>query len=80
MAECISCGNWNRKYMYIFLSTFFLLINKFFIGYTYDEEADLEIKILDNGIFKEHYLIHQIFQYLFCIILSFILFLKEKCG
>jgi len=66
--------------MYIFLSTFFLLINKFFIGYTYDEEADLEIKILDNGIFKEHYLIHQIFQYLFCIILSFILFLKEKCG
>ena len=73
-------GDWNRKFMYIFLSTFFLLINKFFIGFIYDEEADLEIKILDNGIFKEHYLIHQIFQYLFCIILSFILFLKEKCG
>ena len=80
MAKCLSCGDWNRKFMYIFLSTFFLLINKFFIGFIYDEEADLEIKILDNGIFKEHYLIHQIFQYLFCIILSFVLFLKEKCG
>ena len=80
MVKCISCGNWTRKNWFIFLSIIFLLINKFFIGYVFDEDPKLEIKILDNGIFKEHYLIHQIFQYLFCIILAFILFVIKKIG
>ena len=80
MVKCLSCGNWTRKNWFIFLSIIFLLINKFFIGYVFDEDPKLEIKILDNGIFKEHYLIHQIFQYLFCIILAFILFVIKKFG
>ena len=78
MVKCISFGDWNKKNIYIILSVLFLLITKYFLGYKFDEEDKLEIKFLDNGVFSEHYLIHQIFFYLFCIIISGVLFIWEK--
>ena len=80
MVKCFSCGEWNNKNKYIFLSIIFLLINKFFFGFIFDEEIKYEIKILDNGIFSEHYLIHQIFLYFTCILLGCLLHIHQKIG
>ena len=36
--------------------------------------------VFDNDIFSNHYLIHEIFKYFFCIIVALILIFKEKIG
>lgn len=78
MAKTLTCGNISKNSIYLFLATIFLLLYKCFYGYTYDGEKEYKIQFLDNGIFSEHFLIHQIYIYLFCIFLSCILFVKEK--
>ena len=78
MAKTLTCGNISKNSIYLLLATIFLLLYKCFYGYTYDGEQEYKIQFLDNGIFSEHFLIHQIYIYLFCIFLSFILLVKEK--
>ena len=81
MTVCIKCGKWNKKYIFIIISTILLLIYKFFFGFVFDGEDKYEINVFDNGIFKENIIIHQIFIYLFCIFFSLILIIysqKEK--
>ena len=80
MVKYISFGDCTKKLIYIFLSTMFLLLNRFFIGFSFDEEIKYKIQILDNDNFSNHYLIQEIFEYLFCIIVALILILKEKIG
>ena len=78
MQKCISCGNWNKNYIFIFLSIVCLLIWKIFTGYAFDDETKYELKFLDTEKFSFHYLIFQIASYFFCMILSCIFLLKEK--
>ena len=78
MKKCISCGHWNKNYIFIFLSIICLLLYRFFNGYIFDVEVEYEMTIFDTDTFSSHYLIHQIASYFFCIILSIIFLLKEK--
>ena len=80
MKKYISFGGCNKKYAYIFLSIFFVLLNKAFRGFSFDGDEELIIKIIDNGKFKYHLFIRQIFEYLFCIIVASALILKDKIG
>ena len=80
MKKYLSFGGCNKKYAYIFLSIFFVLLNKAFRGFSFDGDEELIIKIIDNGKFKYHLFIRQIFEYLFCIIVASALILKDKIG
>ena len=77
MVKYISFGGCTKKLIYILLSIVFLILNRFFIGFSFDEEPKYKIQILDNGNFSNHYLIKEIFEYLFCIIVACILILRE---
>ena len=74
----ITFGKWNKRYSFILIAIAFLLLNKFTFGYIFDGEKKYEIRFPDNGKFSNHFLIHQIDVYLFCMILSGIFYIKEK--
>ena len=80
MVKYISFGGCTKKLIYILLSIVFLILNRFFIGFSFDEEPKYKIQILDNGNFSNHYLIKEIFEYLFCIIVACILILRESIA
>ena len=74
MAKYLSCGKWSKNYIYILLSVICLLLFKSFFGYTFDGESNYEVNIFNNEKYEENFLIHQIFLYLFCIVLSAAIF------
>ena len=75
------CGDCcTRKFSYIFLSIFFLLLYRIFVGLSFDKNSNYQVKIFDNKIFSNHFLIHEIYKYLFCIIVSCVLILVEKIS
>ena len=79
MKKCIiSFGKWNKKYLNIIIAIAFLLVNNFIFGYIFDGEKDYEIRFIDTGKFSNHFLIHQINNYIFCMFLSGYRFIKEK--
>ena len=81
MAKYLSCGKWSKNYIYILLSVIYLVLFKSFFGYTFDGESNYEVNIFNNEKYEENFLIHQIFLYLFCIVLSAAIFAiqnKEK--
>ena len=78
MVKYISCGKCNNKYKFLFFSILFLLIYRFSFGFSFDGEEKYKLMLPKNSNFSEHFLIHQIFIYLSCIILSCIFFIKEK--
>ena len=75
---CISCGKFDKKYIYIFIATIFQILNSFTSGYAFDRESAYTIKFFDNGVFSRHIIINQMDSYLFCIILSCLLLIIEK--
>ena len=78
MSKCISCGNWNKKYWYIFLSIILLLIYQILLGYTFDEDKKYEINFFTKENFSQHYLIHQLTMFLFCMAFSYFLYDDKK--
>ena len=79
MKKCIiSFGKWNKRYLNIIIAIAFLLVNNFIFGYIFDGEKDYEIRFIDTGKFSNHFLIHQINNYIFCMFLSGYRFIKEK--
>ena len=77
MLKWITIGNCNKRYFYIFGAISLLLLHKFTFGFIFDGEKEFEIKIFDNGVFSEHYFIHQIIKYLSCILLSLIFIINQ---
>ena len=78
MAKYISCGKWYKNYLYILLSLLFTLLHDIFYGFSIDGEEDFKIDYFKQGNFSDHYLIHEIYSYFFCIILAFALILLKK--
>ena len=70
MSKWITIGNCNKRYFIIFGAISLLLLDKFTFGFIFDGEKEFEIKIFENGVFSEHYLIHQIIKYFSCILFS----------
>ena len=76
MFKLISFGIWNKKYFYIFITISFLLAYRISFGYTFDGENDYSIKF--SEVLSEHYLIHQIYTHLVCIVISWFLPREKK--
>ena len=76
MFKLISLGIWNKKYFYIFITISFLLAYRISFGYTFDGENDYSIKF--SEVLSEHYLIHQIYTHLVCIVISWFLPREKK--
>ena len=78
MIKLITCGELNPNYKYIFYSIIFLGLYKISTGFGFDGNKELSTQFFKNGKFGSNYLIHEIFLYLVCIIVSCILILIEK--
>ena len=78
MMKYISFGKLNPNYKYILFYIIFLTLYKIPAGYGFDGNKELSTKFFKNGKFGSNYLIHEIFLYLVCIIVSCILILIEK--
>ena len=80
MGKCLEkFRKFYKNYIFIFASVTLLYLYYCFFGYTFDEEPDYKIQIFNNGIYRNHYLIHQIFIYLSCAVLSLFFLGIEKC-
>ena len=78
MIKLITCGELNPNYKYILYSIIFLGLYKTSTGFGFDGNKELSTQFFKNGKFGYNYLIHEIFLYLVCIIVSCILILIEK--
>ena len=78
MIKLITCGELNPNYKYILYSIIFLGLYKISTGFGFDGNKELSTQFFKNGKFGSNYLIHEIFLYLVCIIVSCILILIEK--
>ena len=78
MTKYITCGKLNPNYKYILYSSIFLTLYKTSTGFGFDGNKELSTQFFKNGKFGYNYLIHEIFLYLVCIIVSCILILIEK--
>ena len=79
MAKCISCGGFNKYFIYILLTIFFKILNDSLYGFNYNDSFE-DVKIFDThtqDYFSWHYLIHQIFGYISTTILSFFFYKYE---
>ena len=79
MAICISCGGFNKYFIYIFLSISFQILNYSLYGYNYNDAFE-EVKIINTptqDYFSWHNLIHQIFGYFGTTIMSIIFYKYE---
>ena len=47
MAKCISCGGFNKYFIYIFLSIFFKILNDSLYGYNYNDGFE-DVKIINT--------------------------------
>ena len=80
MKKCISFGEFNKYYIYILLTIFFLLLNDSLYGFNYVDIFE-DVKIINTDTqqyFSFHHLIHQIFNYFGTCILGFIFYKYEK--
>ena len=79
MAIYISCGGFNKYFIYIFLSISFQILNYSLYGYNYNDAFE-EVKIINTptqDYFSWHNLIHQIFGYFGTTIMSIIFYKYE---
>ena len=79
MAKCISCGGFNKYFIYIFLSIFFKILNDSLYGYNYNDGFE-DVKIINTptqDYFSWHNLIHQIFGYIGTTIISIFFYKYE---
>ena len=79
MAKCISCGGFNRYFIYIILSIFFRLFNDILYGFNYNEIFE-DVKIFNSttqDFLSWHSLIHEIFGYIGTIMISIIFYKYE---
>jgi len=79
MSKCITCGGFNKYFIYIFLSIFFKVFNYSLYGYNYNDGFE-EVKIINTptqDYFSCHNLIHQIFGYIGTTIISIFFYKYE---
>jgi hypothetical protein len=79
MAKCISCGGFNKYFIYIFLSISFKILNDSLYGYNYNDAFE-DVKIFNTptqDYFSWHNLIHQIFGYIGTTIMSIFFYKYE---
>ena len=79
MAKCISCGGFNKYFIYILLTIFFKILNDSLYGFNYNDSFE-DVKIFNThtqDYFSWHSLIHQIFGYIGTTILSFFFYKYE---
>ena len=79
MAKCISCGGFNKYFIYILLTIFFKIVNDSLYGFNYNESFE-DVKIFNTptqDYFSWHSLIHQIFGYFGTTILSIFFYKYE---
>jgi hypothetical protein len=72
MVKCLSIGNCNKYFIYIFLSIFFHILNDTLYGFNYD--CFIDVKFIDTetqDYFSWHDLIHKIFSFIGTIILAY---------
>ena len=66
MVKCLSIGNCNRYFIYIFLSILFHILNDTLYGFNYNDSF-VDVKFIDTktqDYFSWHDLIHKIFSFL----------------
>jgi len=78
MKKCITFGKWDPNYKYIFLSILFLALYKMTTGISLDGNPNYSFKFYDSRTFSANYLIHDIFLYFICIVISVVMALVEK--
>ena len=78
MKKCITFGKWDPNYKYIFLSIIFLALYKMTTGISLDGNPNYSFRFYDSRTFSANYLIHDIFLYFICIIISIFIVLIEK--
>ena len=73
MAKCLSIGNCNKYFIYIFLSIFFHILNDTLYGFNYNDYF-LDVKFIDTetqDYFSWHDLIHKIFSFIGTIFIAY---------
>ena len=90
MGSYLSFGNWNRNYIYIFLSSIFLNLYKVIVSYNYYSYEFSILEILGSDDTKEvtgHLFIHQFLYYFIIFVFAIIhqiykkkRYRKEKLG
>ena len=79
MSKYVSCGEWNKNYKYILLTTIFAFFTNYTFGYIFNDYLE-EIKISqlfkteDENNENNHTIINYNFRYLGLILFSFILY------
>ena len=73
MVKCMSIGNCNKYFIYIFLSIFFHILNDTLYGFNYNDSF-VDVKFIDTetqDYFSWHDLIHKIFSFIGTIIIAY---------
>ena len=73
MVKCLSIGNCNKYFIYIFLSIFFHILNDTLYGFNYNDSF-VDVKFIDTetqDYFSWHDLIHKIFSFIGTIIIAY---------
>jgi len=79
MSKCISCGGFNKYFIYILLAIFFKIFYDSLYGFNYNDSFE-EVKIFNTrtqDYLSWHGLIHQIFCYIGTTIISFLFYKYE---